>query len=146
MKKVLVIVSFLLLWQIQVQAASCPLSSYESRLEYRYSNSFWLICDYQNGRLVSRFQHNGSETESIDYHSNGMPREYNLRTTNMGGGLYAENKKYNQSGMLIGHSLISGNYGYDCSYAGNSRLKCISFENGVSYYASVEYASQYEGN
>ena len=95
---------------------------------------------------MSRFQHNGSETESIDYYSNGIPREYNLRTTNMGGGLYAENKKYNQSGMMIGHSLISGNYGYDCSYAGNSSLKCISFENGVSYYASVEYASQYEGN
>lgn len=64
----------------------------------------------------------------------------------MGGGLYMENKKYNPSGMLISHYLTSGNYGYDCSYVGNYKLKCISYENGVEFYSSTEYASQYEGN
>lgn len=145
MKKVITIITILMLSQIQAWALSCPLTSYESRKEYKY-NGVRLVCDYHNGRLSSRFQQNGSETESIDYYSNGMPREYNLRSTNMGGGLYMSNKKYNSSGMMFYNSLISGSYGYECNHTRGYRMKCISYENGVDYDASVEYASQYEGN
>ena len=100
MKKVITIITILMLLQIQAWALSCPLTSYESRKEYKY-NGVRLVCDYHNGRLSSRFQQNGSDTESIDYYSNGMPREYNLRSTNMGGSLYMSNKKYNSSGMMF---------------------------------------------
>lgn len=145
MKKVITVITILLLSQIQAWALSCPLTSYESRTEYKY-NGVRLVCDYRNGILSSRFQQNGSETESIDYYSNGMPREYNLRSSNMGGGLYISNKRYNSSGMMVHNSLISGSYGYECSHVGGYRMKCISYENGIDYDASVEYASQYEGN
>lgn len=98
-----------------------------------------MVCDYRNGNLSSRFQQNGSETETIDYYSNGMPREYNLVTTNMGGGLYMENKKYNSSGMMFYNSLMSGSYGYECIHTSGYRMKCISYENGVDFDASVEW-------
>lgn len=145
MKKVITIITILMLSQIQAWALSCPLTSYESRKEYKY-NGVRLVCDYHNGRLSSRFQQNGSETESIDYYSNGMPREYNLRSSNMGGGLYILNKRYNSSGMMVHNSLISGSYGYECTHTGGYRMKCVNYENGVGYASSVEYASQYEGN
>ena len=136
-----------MLSQVQSWAASCPLSSYESRNEYDY-NGARLICDYQNGILRSRFWNNYADgkTISIDYYSNGMPREYNLSGRNIGGGLYIENKKYNSSGMLISRSVLSGNSGYECSYAGGYRLRCLDYKSGVNYDDSVEYASQYEGN
>ena len=145
MKKILIVVALLMFSQMQAWALSCPLTSYENRKEFQY-NGVRLICDYRNGSLSSRFQQNGSESESIDYYSNGMPREYNLRSTNMGGGLYISNKKYNSSGMMIHNTLMSGSYGYECSHAGGYRMKCISYENGADYDSSVEYASQYEGN
>lgn len=146
MKKIFTFFIFVLS-QVQSWAASCPLSSYESRNEYDY-NGARLICDYQNGILRSRFWNNYADgkTISIDYYSNGMPREYNLSGRNIGGGLYIENKKYNSSGMLISRSVLSGNSGYECSYAGGYRLRCLDYKSGVNYDDSVEYASQYEGN
>lgn len=48
--------------------------------------------------------------------------------------------------MMIYNSLISGNYGYECSHARGYRMKCVSYENGVGYESSVEYVSQYEWN
>lgn len=145
MKKIILITVFVVFFQSSVFALSCPTSSNERRKEYNY-NGVHLVCDYQNGFLQSRFQQNAGETESVDYYSNGMPREYNLRTTNMGGGFYASNKKYNSSGMMVNDYLISGNYGYECTNAGRGRMKCVSFENGVGYESSVEYVSQYEWN
>lgn len=145
MKKIILITVFVVFFQSSVFALSCPTSSNERRKEYNY-NGVHLVCDYQNGFLQSRFQQNAGETESVDYYSNGMPREYNLRTTNMGGGFYASNKKYNSSGMMVNDYLISGNSGYECTYAGRGRMKCVSFENGVGYESSVEYVSQYEWN
>lgn len=145
MKRILIVAVLVVLSQMQVWALSCPLTNNESRREYQY-NGVRLICDYRNGYLISRFQQNGSETESIDYYPNGMPREYNLRATNMGGGLYMSNKKYNASGMMIYNSLISGSYGYECTHTRGYFMKCVSYENGVGYESSVEYASQYDGN
>lgn len=145
MKKMLNAILLLTLSQMQAWALSCPLTSYENRKEFQY-NGVRLVCDYRNGNLSSRFQLNGSETETIDYNSNGMPRKYNLLSTNMGGGLYMENKKYNSSGMMFYNSLMSGSYGYECSHTSGYRMKCIDYENGVDFDASVEYASQYEGN
>lgn len=146
MKKLLAIFGMIVFSQMLASAASCPLTSYESRLEYRYSDSMWLICDYRSGRLQTRFFHNDFESTSIDYFPNGMPREYNLRSQNMGGGLYVVNKKYNQSGMMISNSQMSGSSGYECTYAGNYQLRCISYDSGVDFYSSTEYASQYDGN
>ena len=93
MKQLIFHVFVLVLFQVQSWAGSCPLSSYESRNEYDYSGAR-LICDYQNGVLRSRFLNNyaAGETTSIDYHPNGMPREYNFRGRNIGGGFYSENK------------------------------------------------------
>ncbi|PBC66614.1 hypothetical protein SAMN05720469_11636 [Fibrobacter intestinalis] len=62
--------------------AKCPVSSDESRLRYDYGPSVWLICDYQNGRLISRFLHQFYEVTTVDYYSNGLPKEYNLRSIN----------------------------------------------------------------
>ena len=146
MEKFFVLLGFVVITHTITFAASCPLTSDEPRLEYHYSGSARLICDYLNGRLQTRFWHNENDSETREYYSNGMPREYNLRAQNMGGGLYLENKKYNQSGMLISHYLMSGNYGFDCVYAGDYQLKCRDWESGIDYYTSVEYASQYEGN
>ena len=146
MRKLFVFISVIAFSQILAHAAACPLTSYENRLEYRYSDSMWLICDYQGGRLKARFFHNDFESTSIDYFSNGIPKEYNLRSQNMGGGLYVVNKKYNPSGMMIANYQMSGASGYDCSYVGNYQLKCISYDSGIDFYSSTEYASQYEGN
>lgn len=145
MKKTLAILC-IIFFQTIALAKSCPLTSYENRLEYRYSSRSWLICDYQNVKLISRFQHSDFETISIEYFENGMPREYNVRSQNYGGGLYLENRRYNSSGMLISHSMSSGNSGFDCYHAGGYQLNCISLQNGVQYSESVEYASQYEEN
>ena len=146
MKHLIGIAFILLLSHVEAFAGSCPLSSNESRLEYRYSSSSWLICDYRGGRLRSRFQHTDFESISVDYDSNGIPREYNIRSQNSGGGFYMENKKFNSSGMLVSHYLSSGNYGFECHYIGDYQLGCTSYENGQTYRASVEYVSTYDWN
>ena len=147
MKKLIFLVFVIVLSQVQSWAGSCTLSSYESRNAYDYSGAR-LICDYQNGVLRSRFLNNytAGETPSIDYYPNGMPREYNFRGRNIGGGFYSENKKYNSSGMLISRSVLSGSSGYECSYVGRYRLRCLDYNSGDNYEESVEYVSQYEGN
>lgn len=149
MKKLLIIVSFFVFSQIQALAGSCPLSSNERWLDYSDGYSGHLRCGYYNGLLSSRiytYSGSGSTSYSIitEYYSNGMLKRYTYRGSNMGGGLYTENKNYNPSGMLVSKDVISGRSGYRCSYAGNYRLRCDDY-NG-SYYESVEYASQYEGN
>lgn len=146
MKKFFVLLGFVVITHTITFAASCPLTSDEPRLEYHYSGSARLICDYLNGRLRERFEHNGYDSESMEYYSNRMPKEYHLRSQNAGGGLYLESKKYNPAGMLFDYYLKSGTYGFDCVYAGDYQLKCRDLESGIDYYTSVEYASQYEGN
>ena len=61
MRKLFVFIGVIAFSQILAHAAACPLTSYENRLEYRYNDSMWLICDYQGGRLQARFFHNDFE-------------------------------------------------------------------------------------
>jgi len=145
MKK-LIVASIAVLVQMQVWAHSCPLSSDEIEKKYQWTGGF-LSCEYQdNGWLSYRYQLNEGEEEWVRYYSNGIPKEYHLSATNHGGGAYLSSKKYNSSGMLIYIFFMSGNYGYECRHYRGYSMKCVSLENGVDYDASVEYASQYEGN
>ena len=131
---------------IQALAQPCPLYSDESKKKFQYSGSSWLDCNYQNGRLRSRFRNIDFESTSIDYYSNGIPKEYNLRSKNFSGELYWENKKYNPSGMLIYHMERrgGGKLRFECFHAGGYRLKCHDFVSDVDYDVSVEYVSGYE--
>lgn len=131
---------------IQALAQPCPLYSDESKKRFQYSGSSWLDCNYQNGRLRSRFRNIDFESTSIDYYSNGIPKEYNLRSKNFRGELYWENKKYNPSGMLIYYEWYSGEPKRECIHAGGYRLKCYSFDSDIDYDDPVEYVSEYEFN
>lgn len=149
MKKVIIAAVVFTLCQTLAFAASCPLTSYERFLDYRDGYSASLRCGYANGRLSFRmYTYNGSGNTSysitIEYFSDGMLKDYTYRGSNMGGGYYSENKHYNPSGMLIKKDVINGRAGYSCSYAGSYRLRCEDYDG--TYYESVEYASQYEGN
>jgi hypothetical protein len=149
MKKLAFFALVLVLSQTLVCAASCPLTSYERFLDYKDGYSASLRCGYASGKLSFRmYTYHGSGNTSysitVDYYSDGMLKEYTYRGSNMGGGYYSENKSYNPSGMLIKKDVINGRAGYSCTYAGNYRLRCEDYDG--TYYESVEYASQYEGN
>ena len=149
MKKILIAVSIFILSQMQVLAGSCPLSSDERWLDYKDGYYGHLRCGYSNGWLSSRsYIYTGSGRTAYEiiteYYSNGMLKRYTYRGSNMGGGLYIESRSYNPSGMLIEKDVVNGQAGYSCNYAGNYRLRCDDYSG--SYYESVEYASQYEGN
>lgn len=138
--------ALILIFQAYTMAGLCPVSNNESRLEYKLDSSSWVVCDYRNGKLQSVFHGYNSSAEHTTYFPNGIPMEYHLNSQNSGGGIYIIDKKYNSSGMLISDYLQSSDSGYECLYAGNYQLKCTSFDNGIIYYAPIEYVSQYDWN